>query len=173
MRIRTTHPTETWKLIPGFSYYMASNLGRIKSLSREIRFGKQWRIAPEHIKTPQPHNSGYHQMRLVDNEGKKINCYVHRLVTETFLGIGEAMTVNHKDCDKHNNQLSNLEAVSQSSNVKHANINNRKMGKQKLTIEQVKEIRHLCDTTRIPLSSIARQYDVSRSHVSNIAKRLK
>lgn len=46
---------------------------------------------------------------------------VHRLVTETFLGkIPEGLVVNHKDGNKVNNNLSNLEIVTYSENMKHA-----------------------------------------------------
>lgn len=109
-------------------------------------------------------------MMLVNDYGDKVNCYVHRLVAETFIGIGFEMTVNHKDSNKHNNWLKNLEVVSQSVNVKHALVHN--VGKQKLTIEQVKEIRELCEKTRIPFSHIGIRFGISGEHVSKIHKRV-
>ena len=49
---------------------------------------------------------------------------VHRLVALTFLSTGEFrpgdLQVNHKDRDRHNNNLSNLEWVTASENVEHA-----------------------------------------------------
>lgn len=54
---------------------------------------------------------------------------VHRLVVQEFLGDRE-LVVNHKDGDKTNNDLSNLEYCTQAENVQHATVNDL-MGKYK------------------------------------------
>lgn len=47
--------------------------------------------------------------------------YIHRLVAEVWIGpIPEGMTVNHKDLDKFNNDVENLEIVTYSENIRHA-----------------------------------------------------
>lgn len=49
------------------------------------------------------------------------NKYVHRLVAEIFIGqIPEGYCVNHKDGNKKNNRLENLEIVTFSENIRHA-----------------------------------------------------
>lgn len=53
-------------------------------------------------------------------DGKHINFRVHRLVAENFLEAGDHTEVNHKDGDKMNNHVSNLEWCSRSDNIQHA-----------------------------------------------------
>lgn len=70
--------------------------------------------------------NGYKYYRL-SNNGKKKIFYAHRLVAENFLNNPNNLpVVNHKDGDKLNNTLDNLEWVSYSNNAKHwhSNIKN-------------------------------------------------
>lgn len=68
---------------------------------------------------PTKSNSGYYYVTLY-NEGVPIKYYVHRLVAEHFLEPSNLTKVNHKDCNKLNNNLSNLEWCSTSQNTQHA-----------------------------------------------------
>ena len=63
---------------------------------------------------------GYAAVTLwIDGVSEKFK--VHRLVAEVFLGpAAPDMTVNHKDHDKRNNHVNNLEWVTQSDNTKAA-----------------------------------------------------
>ncbi len=64
--------------------------------------------------------SGYNQMRLRINKKYKI-FYLHRLVAECFIpNPKNKPEVNHKDGDKTNNHISNLEWVTRSENERHA-----------------------------------------------------
>ena len=71
--------------------------------------------------------------------GKK-KCLVHRLVAETFLEKSEeADEVNHKDLDKLNNKVENLEWCTRTSNIRHSvsqKNHGGPYGKQKLTLEE-------------------------------------
>lgn len=65
-------------------------------------------------------NSGYRTVHINRNENPD---FVHRLVAETFIPNPEPdvrKDVNHKDGNKMNNNVSNLEWVTRSENVKHA-----------------------------------------------------
>lgn len=91
--------------------------------------------------------NGYKYYRL-SKDNNKTMFYAHRLVAEYFLENPNLLqVVNHKDGNKLNNQLSNLEWVSYSENAKHANDNNlikqvskREYYKEDLENEQWKKI---------------------------------
>lgn len=64
-------------------------------------------------------NMGYKQVVLY-KEGKRHYKRVHRLLYEAFYGkIPEDLFINHIDGKKDNNELSNLELVTNSENIKH------------------------------------------------------
>ncbi len=71
------------------------------------------------VKTP--YGKGYDAVKLYYN-GRFNQHYVHRLVAEAFID-GRDETVNHKDGNKRNNHVSNLEWMSYSDNNKHAREN--------------------------------------------------
>ena len=77
--------------------------------------GKRGRPIKGHVDS-----CGYREVLLSEN-GKTNNARVHRLIAETFIpNPYNLRDVNHKDGNKLNNDISNLEWVSHSSNVKHA-----------------------------------------------------
>lgn len=98
---------EIWKSIPGFeNYYWISNQGRIKN-SRKI------------MKT-YVNNSGYECIDFTINKVKSKHL-VHRLMCKTFLDNSVNLPeVNHKDENKLNNVLTNLEWCSRSYNKQHS-----------------------------------------------------
>lgn len=88
--------------------YLISKNGIVYSLFKKI-FLKQ------HV------SQGYQQVRLlIDKKG--INETNHRLVAYTFLNLqyGDGTVVNHKDGNKSNNELENLEVVTPGENTRHA-----------------------------------------------------
>lgn len=95
---------EEWILIEEHPRYMVSNFGRVLN-ARTQRILKQC-----------VNSAGYKKVVL---NGK--NKYVHRLVADAYVqnpnGLPE---VNHKDGNKWNNTVENLEWVSKSDNAKHA-----------------------------------------------------
>jgi len=63
---------------------------------------------------------GYFRVTLY-KEMKPYKLLVHRLVAETYIpNIDNKPNVNHKDGNKKNNSINNLEWVTQSENAKHA-----------------------------------------------------
>lgn len=120
---------EIFKTIPSFIDYEVSNLGRVKTKSREIRFThsktkkEHFRLTNERFLKVQYNNlTGYkfHQLYL---NGKMFNKNIHSLVAEAFLENKDGFNyINHIDGNKHNNIVSNLERCTNEYNHHHATI---------------------------------------------------
>lgn len=98
--------------------YQVSNLGRVKRLIRKVNNhpnNKSIRILPEIILSQKTKHKGYKEVNLLGRSR-----YVHRLVTEAFIGDVSNKQVNHKDLNKSNNKVGNLEIVTASQNQKHS-----------------------------------------------------
>ena len=120
-----------WRKVPGFSYYEVSDFGRIKSLAREKRgvntTGKNKEKEIEFFyKTkggllkPIILNTGYEQVTLTKENHEQTSVSVHRIVAEAFLPNPENKPqVNHKNGDKRDNRLENLEWATASENTLH------------------------------------------------------
>lgn len=108
-----------WKEIPNTDgcYFADSETGKIKSVERK---GADGRHLKGKILKPWVQNSGYEVVTL---HCKKIqrDFLVHRLVAQTFLIPEEHQTdINHKDGNKRNNKLDNLEYTTRSENIRHS-----------------------------------------------------
>lgn len=103
---------EEWKDIEGYEGdYQVSNFGRVKSFKRDFN-GKILKVRK---------NNGYGMVDLRNKELKKHFLLVHRLVAKYFLNNIEGKDyVNHKDGNKLNNHVKNLEWCTHSDNMKHA-----------------------------------------------------
>ena len=95
---------EEWRDIKGYEgLYKVSNLGRIKSLNYGGCKGR------EGILKPIIDNGGYCRIFLYKNN-KKRKFIVHRLVAQAFIpNPNNLPQVNHKDENKANNCVNNLE----------------------------------------------------------------
>jgi hypothetical protein len=113
---------ELWKVINGYSKYEISSNGRIRNINGVI--------------LKQGINAGYNIINIFGDDKKRKKFYIHRLVSSSFLDIENGKTqVNHKDGNKENNSLTNLEWTSPSENIKHA-YNNNLINKYNVEIEQ-------------------------------------
>ena len=100
---------ELWKTIAEATNYEISNTGLVRNKkTKQILKGRLTQ-------------SGYLQVSIkIDIENKFMNRYIHRLVAQHFLNnIENKQEVNHKDGNKKNNYVSNLEWASSSENQKH------------------------------------------------------
>ena len=117
---------EEWRDISGFEgLYQVSNNGKVRSLNRiylqrsstggmmtKRYYGKEL--------SPEDNGSGYLVVHL-RKCGKRTSRHVHRLVAEAFIPkTNHGLVVNHKDYNKKNNKVSNLEWTTQRENVIHS-----------------------------------------------------
>lgn len=102
---------EQWRPVVGYDEaYEISDFGKV----RNARTGKMLH--------PALAGAGYEYVWMCIN-GKRVNRYIHRLVIASFVGpIEKGMEVNHKDGDKRNNVLQNLECVTHAENQRHASV---------------------------------------------------
>ena len=118
---------EEWKAIQGYEgIYEVSNFGKVRSLPRYKRgnFDSKVFIEGKTIKQVK-NNRGYYIVQLSKNNKVK-NFSVHRLVAEAFIpNPNNFPQVNHKDEDKSNNRVSNLEWMTLKRNINYGTRNKR------------------------------------------------
>jgi len=118
--------TEQFKSVLGFEgLYEVSNLGNVKSLSRWTHNSKGAYFKKERILKAGINSSGYRNVSLFKN-GVSKNITIHQLVAKIFLKhqlCGYKLVVNHIDFNPLNNNLTNLEIVTQRKNSNRLHLN--------------------------------------------------
>lgn len=101
---------EIWKDVLGYEgKYQVSNLGRVKSLERRCKSKDYTRRVPGKIRAQTLDTYGYPIVSL-NLDGKKKTRTIHRLVAEAFIpNPNNYSEINHKDENKQNNAVENLE----------------------------------------------------------------
>ena len=104
-------PDEIWKDVEGYEgIYQISNKGRIKS----FHYGRA------HLMRGGGGKSGYRTV-VLNKDGRSRTKLLHVLIAKTFIPNPEKKPfVNHKDGDKLNNCVENLEWVTAKENTRHA-----------------------------------------------------
>lgn len=112
---------EIWRDIVGYEhYYQVSNLGRIKTCDKLLLDASSNTILIKGKLLKSVTVGKYKGITLYKNNVGK-STRTHRLVAEAFIpNPDNKPQVNHIDADKANNNLSNLEWVTISENIKHA-----------------------------------------------------
>ena len=165
---------EIWKAVEGYEgIYEVSNLGRVRSLDRDIyqvgRWGKVMKVRQPGKVLALQTNGGYKRVALWRDGGKGKWHFVHRLVASAFIPNPDGKQyVNHKDENRANNVPSNLEWCTMAENnlygghverTQSANIINRQR------IEQVDASGNVVATFE-SITSAARQTGIPVSSVS-------
>ena len=154
-----------FKRIPGLEDYFVSEDGDIMST-------KYTKVSFLH---PRKNNRGYLCISLFCG-GRAKTFPIHRLVAMAFLpNYDETLEVNHKDCNKLNNNVTNLELVTHKQNIRHANQNNlmnhpkgEKHYAAKLSEEQVLEIKRMYSKYGLSRKFFAKRYNVSSQVIDAI-----
>jgi len=151
---------EVWKDIPECKGYQASNKGKIKSLARSVWGGKGYYIKPEKILKPSIDKKGYEYINLCIN-GKVQRDMVHRYIAKTFIpNPNNYPIINHKDENKTNNCVDNLEWCTYEYNNNygtHKGINKKKiiqLSKNDEKIKQWDSIQEASELLNIPRNNI-------------------
>lgn len=161
---------EVWKEVPEYEeYLLVSDWGNVKTKTRSKTNGV---TEKSKILTQKEKNNRYLEIGIRINSKKKY-FLVHRLVAMTFLHRIEGLDfVNHKNCDKKDNRVENLEWCTSSQNSIHAHKNGRcsneeKHHKAKLTKEKVLYIRQSNKNDK----TLAQELGVSESTIQNVKAR--
>jgi len=154
---------ELWRNIDGYKeMYQVSSLGNVRS----------YKYGYPKILSSRIHKNGYRYINLSLNGNiKSVN--IHRLVAKSFIKNNDKLEfVNHKDGNKLNNYVENLEWCSRKYNSEHAKNNNllafgERNGSSKLKENDVINIRikyYNGKSSRI----LAKEFGVSKSCILNI-----
>lgn len=159
---------EIWKDIIGYEgIYQISNLGRIRSVTRLVLNPRPRKLSGRILKTRLwGHNikTQYHLISLSKSLGNgkfhRKGFLIHRLVLYAFTPNPKKLPLaNHKDGDKFNNHVDNLEWCTHKENIQHAArlglMGGVKCHNAKINSDQAKEI-------KILLSQSNRQCDIAR-----------
>lgn len=115
---------EIWKDVKGYKgFYEVSSMGRIRSIDHYVRSGLRFNSAVKkkgHILKQNAKRNGYLTVDL--SKGNKVKTIsVHRIVAAAFLDPVDGKDfVNHKNLNKHDNRVENLEWCTRSENALHA-----------------------------------------------------
>ena len=153
---------ETWKTINEKKTYEISNRGRVrKKILNGYRFLK-----------PFEDKDGYLKVCLCENQ-KRVYRYIHRLVAINFINnIDNKPTVNHKDGNKQNNVVSNLEWATVKEQNIHALKNKLRIMKNNSCSKKVAQYDMNMNLIKIyPSANEAkRQTGFSQGHISEVCR---
>ena len=145
---------EIFKTVSEYTDYEVSNFGRIRTKSRLIRYTHSVtkkehfrKTESKFLKIQYNNRTGYKFCQLYLDK-KMYNVNIHRLVAKEFLtNYLDYDTVNHKDGNKHNNTVENLEWCTHQYNHEHATktglkAKGSKISSSKLTDNSVHAIKY-------------------------------
>jgi hypothetical protein len=170
---------ETWKKVDGYENYEISNYGNLRSLDNVVHFiriGKPHTVFKKGmLRNKEMCKNGYVRYSLCVGN-KKVQFSAHRLVAKAFIpNPKNKPDINHKDSNRGNNFVGNLEWATEKENIQHAlklgrYDHTRKKGEEHhmsvLTKEKVLNIRE--DRKSLTFREIAKKYSISKSTVQQI-----
>ena len=119
IKMKYSETNEIWRLYPEFDFIEVSTLGRVRTLDRVVSNGKGTRVEKGKILKQWLNKNGYLRVAF-RKDSKLVNKSVHRLVAHAFLSNQKNLPeINHKDNNKLNNSVSNLEWCSHKYNIEY------------------------------------------------------
>ena len=172
---------ERWVDIKGYEgCYQISDRGRVKSLSRKVSHDGISFVMPERIMVHWCGTTSYYGCVGLYKNGVRTKVSVHRLVAQYFLPTWNAsLEVNHKDGNRDNNDVRNLEMCTRQQNMEHAIAHDlkrdygEKSANAKLSNAQAEQIRQRYRPGVLSQQALADEYGVSRQTVSAIIRHKK
>lgn len=143
---------EIWKDIPGYEkFYQVSNLGNVRSKDRLVVIDNYENhhatckgfsyIKPGKIMKQHTNKFGYYTISLVDENKIGKGYMVHRLVAMAFIENPNNLPfINHKDENKENNNVDNLEWCTSEYNTNYGSCLKRRSEKQRYTNKNMKSV---------------------------------
>lgn len=150
-----------WKKIPGFrGQYEISSSGLVRNAKTKK------------ILTPHPTKDLYLRVQL-QNNGEPVNAMVHVLVAKTYLPTAEKnLDVNHKNNNRQDNRVANLEWITHSANCKQVWVSGKKAKikqrtRRKLVMKEIrKRVRHVMTEKEWDMTKLAKIIGTSRNFAS-------
>ena len=157
---------EIWKDIKGYEgLYQVSNLGRVKRTGKYRNQFTSWESNKD-LKLKEGTNIYLYVDLSKDNKVKRY--LVHRLVMEAFIDNPNGYKeVNHKDGNKKNNKVENLEWCTRNENLKHSI--DTGLRKRKIPLEKYDYVYNEVSKGRT-YKSLAEEFSVGKTKIADIVK---
>ena len=111
--------TEIWKSLQGVPGVEVSTFGRVRILDRIVSSEKMTRFIKGRVLKQFENVNGYLTVNI-PVDGKSTTKAVHCLVAQTFIpNLNSFPMINHKDCNRKNNNVDNLEWCDNSYNMQY------------------------------------------------------
>lgn len=132
---------EVWKDIPEYEgLYQASNYGRVKSIERVVLDGRGRELKRKSVILSSAINTAGYKTVVLYKDFKKHSIRVHQLIARTFIPNPDNLScINHKDENKLNNHVDNLEWCSYSYNTIYNNAMRRRLDTRNINNSHGKE----------------------------------
>ena len=166
---------EIWLPIKGYEgIYEVSNMGQVRSLERyewnSVKKMEYQRIRKGRILIASLDSEGYKKLTLAKND-INVSRVIHKLVAKEFVPNPENKPqVNHKNGIKSDNRAENLEWVTHTEQMRHAFSTGLARIEPNVLLNhaQVREIRLRYKFEKISHRTLAKEYGVCKSTITNI-----
>ena len=175
--------SKSWSKVVGFEeMYEINKKGEVKSIQRKIHRSSSQRsrayniVIKERILKPVLQANGYFYVTLSDKQSGHHMIGIHQLLCRNYIENKEnKKCVNHKDGNKLNNNLENLEWCTYSENTQHAyntGLKTQKKGKEhynfKLSSDIVDAIKKIKENSSLSNRKIAKIFNFSHTTINKI-----